>query len=333
MGALEDAADLASNLGKLVSPSSYEMPWSRFPKGIMSADYILSGIGPAFEQASRIYQTLDLVTPSPSEAASAWKVFADETTRIKKEQQSLGVTLLTSIPIVGPMVLAPAALAYRATSNVLGGLVAALYYTSVVGAFAHLALKDSSTQAFSIHKSVIDGDLTEQTAVAHAGWCYTGFKLIALLDSFKLLTPLKKPGMSGYGRTGLGVAPLVPILIAAVVGIAIIAGAIVISKNLSDVNALQAKVVQTKLEVMKETCAKATDPKIIADCAKGPTEADLRGGSLAAGISDALAKMGSDLAKYLAIGAVVLIGLELLPSLLPGLVHGVKAAKKEADAA
>lgn len=317
MSALDDAAELASHLKDLVSPSSYEMPWNKFPRGIMDPAYILSGIGPAFQEASRVYQTLDLPEPDPTKVASAWEVFAEETTRIKGELASAKMGLLSSVPIIGPLVAVPMALAYKIQSSVYGGLVTALYYTSVVGAFGHLALKDASTQQFSIHKMVIDGDLPEQTAVAHAGWCYTGFKLITMLDQFKLLAPLKKGGTSG-----LGAFPLVPVLIAALVGIAIIAGAIVISKNLSEVNRLQAKVVEKKLEVMVETCRGATDRKIVEMCAHGPTADDLRGGSLAAGISDALAKTGQSLAKYLVIAGALYVGFALLST---------KATKKAAQ--
>ena len=251
MGVLEDAAVIASHLKDLVSPSSYEMPWNKFPKGIMSADYILNGIGPAFQEASRVYQTLDLPDVDPSRVASAWEVFADETLRIKSTMKDMKLAgLLAAVPIVGPMVLLPVALSYKVASNVLGGLVSALYYTSVVGAFGHLALKDASTQQFSIHKMVVDGDLPQETAVAHAGWCYTGFRLIVILDQLKILTPLKR----GSATNGLGALPVVPLIIGAVAAVCIIAGAIVLSKNLSEVNRLQAKVVETKLEAMKEAC-------------------------------------------------------------------------------
>jgi hypothetical protein len=311
VGAIEAAADIASNLSSLVSPSSYEMPWSKFPKGIMDPNYILNGIGPAFQEASRIYQTLDLPPPDPGKVAGAWEAFAKETVRIKDEMLSTKTALLAAVPIVGPTVLVPARLSYSVHTHVYGGLISALFYTSVVGAFGHLALKDPSTQAFSIHKLVIDGDLPEKTAVDHAGWCYTGFRLITLLDSLGLLRPLKRGGTSG-----LGAVPLVPIIIGALAGICIIAGAIVLSKNLSEVNKLQARVVETKLEIMKDQCAKSTDPKIIAQCAAGPTAEDLRGGSLAGAISDSIAKVGSDLMKYLVIAGVAYVGVTiLLPSL------------------
>ena len=308
MGVLEDAAVLASDLKSLVSPSSYEMPWNRFPKGIMDPAYILNGIGPAFQDASRVYQTLDLPAPDPARVASAWEVFADETARIKKEMASAKVGLLSSVPVVGPLVLAPLALSYSVQSHVYGGLISALYYTSVVGAFGHLALKDASTQQFSIHKMVIDGDLPQQTATEHAGWCYTGFRLIVLLDQMGFLRPLKK--------SGLGAVPLVPLVLGALAAIAIIAGAIVLSRNLSEVNKLQAKVVDTKLELMKEQCAKTTDPQIQAQCAAGPTAEDLRGGSLAGAISDSISQVGSNLAKYLVIAGAVYLGVTLLPGLL-----------------
>lgn len=312
MGTIEDAAEIASNLKSLVNPASYEMPWSRFPKGIMDPAYILNGIGPAFQEASRVYQTLDLPEPDPAKVASAWQAFATETARIKKELASSKIGLLNAVPVIGPTVIVPLAIAYKVQSHVYGGLVSALYYTSVVGAFGHLALKDQSTQAFSIHKLVIDGDLPEQTAVEHAGWCYTGFKLITLLEQFGLLQPLKRGGQSG-----LGAVPLVPILIAALVGIAIIAGAIVLSKNLSEVNKLQAKVVETKLEVMKEQCAKTNDPKLIAQCASGPTAEDLRGGTLAGAVSDAISNVGSNLMKYLVIAGAVYVGVTVaLPALI-----------------
>lgn len=271
MGVLEDSAEIASNLGKLINPSSYEMPWNRFPQGIMSFAYIDGAIGPAFQEASRVYQTLDLPEMDPSKASSAWKVFADETLRIKDAMKDAKIGgLLLAVPVIGPTVLLPLALSYKVASNVLGGLVAALYYTAVSGAFGHIALKDSSTQVFSIHKMVIDGDLPEQTATAHAGWCYTGFKLITILDGLGALRPLKKGGTSG-----LGAVPVVPIVLGALAVVCIIAGAIVLSKNLSDVNQLQARVIETKLEVMKKTCAETTDPKILAECAKGPTKDDL----------------------------------------------------------
>jgi hypothetical protein len=312
MGVLEDAAEIASNLGKVVSPSSYEMPWGRFPKGIMSADYILNGIGPAFQEASAVYQTLDLPDMDPSKAASAWKVFADETLRIKdalKDSKTAGI--LAAIPVIGPMVLLPAALSYKVATNVLGGLIAALFFTSAQGALGHIALKDASTQQFSIHKMVIDGDLPEATAVSHAGWCYTGFRLITILNGLGALRPLKKGGTSG-----LGALPIVPLVIGAVAVVCIIAGAIVLSKNLSEVNVLQAKVVETKLQAMKDACEKTSDPKIIAQCARGPTKDDLMGGSLASGISEAIAKVGSDLAKYLVIAGAIYLGAMMLPTLL-----------------
>lgn len=320
MGAIEAAADIASNLGSLVSPSSYEMPWSKFPKGIMDPSYILNGIGPAFQEASRVYQTLDLPAPDPAKVASAWEAFGHETLRIKDEMLSMKTALLAAIPVIGPTVLLPLRLSYSVHKNTFGGLISALFYTSVVGAFGHLALKDPSTQAFSIHKLVIDGDLPEKTAVDHAGWCYTGFRLITLLDGLGALRPLKRSGTSG-----LGAVPLVPIIIGAVAAVCIIAGAIVLSKNLSEVNKLQAKVVETKLEIMKEQCGKSTDPKIIAQCAAGPTAEDLRGGSLAGAISDSISNIGSNLMKYLVIAGVAYVGVTVL---LPALV--TKKAKEAA---
>ena len=322
MGSIESCAELASNLGSIVSPSRYEFDWGRYPKGINDPAYILGGIGPAFDRASKIYQTLDLPPPDPSKVVSAWKVFLDEATRIKGDFFSWKTAVLATVPIIGPTVLIPAQLSWKVSNSVYGGMITALFYTAVTGAFGHIAFKDASTREFSIHKMVIDGTLSEKTAMEHAAWAYTAFQLIVVLDELRMLAPLKKPGMSG----AMGALPLVPIVIGAVAAVLIIAGAVVLSKNLSEVNSLRARVVEEKIVLMKETCAKTTDPKIIAQCAAGPTADDLSAGTMATELSKALAKTGSDLARYVVIGLGIFAAIELLP-------HFIGKAKDAKEAA
>lgn len=323
MGALDDCAELASHLSSVVSPDRYVMPWHRFPRGINDPSYILNGIGPAFERATQVYRTLDLPTPDPREVVSAWDVFLKEASRIKDDFLSWKTAALAAIPVIGPLVILPAKLSYNVMTNTLGGMVSALYYTSVTGAFGHIAVKDKSTEQFSIHKLVIDGDISPELAAEHAGWSYTGFRLIVTLDELGILRPLKRGGTSG-----LGALPVVPIIIGAVAAVLILAGAVVISKNLSEVNALRAQVVELKLKVMEDACAKATDPRTISECARGPTADDLSGGTIASEISKALSASGQSLAMWVVIAASVFLGIQLLPNI----VGKVKDAKEEAAA-
>jgi hypothetical protein len=79
---------------------------------------------------------------------------------------------------------------------------------------------------------------------------------------------------------------------------------------------------------MVDTCKNATDPKIIQQCASGPTKDDLTGGSLANGINDAIKGAAQDLAKYLAIG----LGAFLVIQLLPHIIDKMKESAKEATA-
>lgn len=322
MGAFEDCVALASRLREFVSPSRYELDWKKFPQGVWSIQYITGALAPAFERASRVYQTLDLPELSPSQVGSAWKVFLDGSVRVSREFPSWKVQMLKTLPVIGPLVALPASMAYSISSSIYGGLITALYYTSSSGALGHIAFKDKSTEQYSIHKMVIDGQLPEATAVAHAGWAYTGFSLISVLDEFGLLKPLKKPGMAG---APLGALPAV-VFVGVVVLACIIAAAVVISKNLSEVNQLQAKTVEAKIQVMVDTCKNSKDPAIIKQCASGPTKDDLTGGSLANGINDAIKNASQDLAKYLAIG----LGAFLVIQLLPHIIGRLKASAAEA---
>ncbi len=287
---------------------------------LWDARYLLSHLMPAYERATAIYQTLDMPIRDPKEAVDGWKVFKDELLRSHSDGLSSFLAgAAGGIPGAG-MVL-PAALVLEAAGRAYAGLIASMYWSAVTGFFGHVAFKDASTQAFSIHQMVKDGTLTEQDAMAHAGWCYTSFKLLAKLDAIGGLRPLKR------GTSGLGAVP-VALVVGIVLVVIVIAGAIVLAKNLSEVNALRAKTVEAKLDTMRETCKNATDAAVRLKCAEGPTADDLSAGTFATELSKALAATGGQLAKYLAIGVLGYLGIMILPTL----VGRVKAGAKEAAA-
>jgi hypothetical protein len=285
---------------------------------LWDARYLLSHLMPAYERATAIYQTLALDVRDPQQAVDGWKVFKDEMMRSYGDGLP-GYLTGAAGAVPGASAVLPALLAMKAAGAAYAGLIASLYWSAVTGFFGHVAFKDEDTRAYSIHQMVLEKKLTEAEAMAHAGWCYTAFKLIAKLDAIGGLRPLKK------GSSGLGAIPAA-LVVAVVLVVIIIAGAIVLSRNLSEVNTLRAKTVEAKLEAMKETCANATDPAVRLKCAEGPTADDLSAGTFATEMSKALAATGSSLAKYLAIGVLGYLGIMMLPTLVGRTKAGVKEA-------
>jgi hypothetical protein len=312
---LGDISKFASRIYDYVPRAELDLPDGL---SLWDARYILSHLMPAYERATAIYQTLDLPTRDPSEVVSGWVAFKDELARV--DSKGLG-TFIGIAGTTGPLAsaLVPAIMMMKVAPRAYAGLIAALYWSAVTGFFGHVAFKDKETAAYSIHQMVVEKKLTEAEAMAHAGWAYTAFKLIALLERLGALSPLKK------GQAGLGALPVL-LVIAIVVVILGIAGAIVISKNLSEVNALRATNIEAKVDAFKATCAKATDPAVQLKCAQGPTADDLSAGTFASELSKALAATGSTLAKYLMYGLFAYLGVALLPMIVGRVKEGAKEA-------
>lgn len=293
---------------------------------VKDARYLTDFLIPAYKRATAIYETLDLPIKDPKEAVGGWSAFADEMTRVFDS----GFTnfLLANQNAAGPFMTAvvPVAFALNVSMHAYAGIISAAYWSATTGLFGHLAFQDAATRDYSIHAMVLDGTLDEKMALAHAAWAYTTFRMIEQLEKFHALAPLKK------GASGLGFPPAAAIVIGVVIAIIIIAGFIVLSKNLSEVNAMRAKVIDTKLETLRETCAKATDPKVQLKCAEGPTADDLSAGTFATELSKAMASAGNQVIKYAMIGLGVFLGIQLLPTLIPKLFASGKAIKESAMA-
>lgn len=313
---LSTISSLATKVYDFIPREELDMPSGL---SLWDSRYLLSHLMPAYERATAIYQTLELPIRDPKEAVTGWVAFKDELDRIDGAGIKRWMTLAAATGPIG-MAIVPTILTVKIGPHLYAGVISALYWTAVTGFYGHAAFKDQETLPYSIHMMVKEGKLTEAQAMAHAGWAYTAFKLMAQLERLGGLRPLKR------GQSGLGAVPVAAILIGVLVVILILAGAVVLSKNLSEVNALRADVIKSKLETQKEICARATDPAVQVKCAEGPTAEDLSAGTFATELSKALAAMGTKLVKYVTIGLFAYLGITLLPSLVGGVKGGIKEA-------
>lgn len=247
---------------------------------VFSTAYMDEYLLPAFQRADKVMQTLDVRHGTDTAVLEDYfhvrDLLSDEADTLL---QVAGTSVQLSNPILAPTVLA----------SVYNNIIWYLWAMALTGANMHITAQ--------IHKS----GMSEADIAYHASLTTMMFNVIARLDDFGLLRPLKKSGMSGV--------PLAVVLVLGAVLIVAIAWAVVAIYEAAQRN-----------ELVKTMCSKQAesgDPEAIERCAKifGTTE-----GSIAAQVPKAV----GDVVEKVAIAAMVGAGAYLLVLFGPGIATKVK---------
>lgn len=251
-------------------------------------DYIL----PAFERARKVIDTLDLPRQPPDEVLHAYSVLTSSVASAGDKALEI-VKINTQISKVMLFPSDNALFAVRVEVGIYGMWIYHLWSAALTGANAHLSAQ--------IHKSGID----DADIAYHASLVTMCLNLIAQLDRWELLAPLKKRSTSGLGAIQLGVGA---IIIGAVLAVAIVWGLVAIYQ------------LSLRQKIVEQVCLRALesgDPNEMKRC-------DDLVNNPEANLASQVPKAATALLEKVAIAAMVGAGIYVLVLFGPGIASQLK---------
>lgn len=259
---------------------------------VRNTAYMYEYILPAFERARAVIDTLDLPRRPPDDVLHAYSVLSSEAATFG--EKALEIAKINAQ--ITKTMLFPAdnaAFAARVQVGIYGMWIYHLWSAALTGANAHLSAQ--------IHKSGID----DADIAYHASLVTMCLNLIAQLDRWQLLSPLKKRPASGLGLTPLAVGL---IIIGSVGAVAIVWGLIAIYQ------------LSLRQKIVEQVCAKAiesgdpTETKRCDDLLNNPE----------ANLASQVPKAAGALIEKVAIAAMVGAGIYVLVLFGPGIASQLK---------
>lgn len=265
---------------------------ARRQDSVFSTQYMDQYLLPAFHRASAVIDTLDLPRSPPDEVLHAYAVLTSDVASVgDKALEIAKINVAISQVMLFPT--ETALFAVKAQVGIYGLFIYHLWSAALTGGNAHITGR--------IHRSGIP----DAEIAYHAALTTMCFNLIAALDRWQLLAPLKKRSTNGLGAVQLGAGAIV---IGVVLAIAIVWALVAIYQ------------MSLRQKVVEKVCDKAIasgDPVEMKRC-------DDLINNPEANIAGQVPKVFGDVLEKVAIAAMVGAGIYMLVLFGPGIASKVK---------
>ncbi len=265
---------------------------ARRQDSVYSTQYMDQYLLPAFNRAAAVIDSLDLPRRPPDEVLHAYAVLTSSVATVSDKALEIAkINLAITQTMLFPTETAK--FAVKVEVGIYGLFVYHLWSAALTGGNAHITGR--------IHKSGIP----DAEIAYHASLTTMCFNLIAMLDRWKLLTPLKKSSTNGLGAVQLGIGAIV---IGVVLAIAIVWALVAIYQ------------MSLRQKVVEKVCDKAIqsgDPVEMKRC-------DDLINNPEANIAGKVPEVFGDVLEKVAITAMVGAGIYMLVLFGPGIASKVK---------
>jgi len=270
------------------------------PKPLYSAQYVEQYLGPAFEAAKSVMDTLEFgdIKWDSSEALSAFSKMKNAASRVEGG-------------VVSAIKANTLELSYEAMQFdvlTLKMYVLDVYLTALNGFNQHVGHANIARTWANEPPTLEETEERERAAMDHATLIVTMFELIVKLDKFHALDPIKKAG----AQSGLGIAPA--LLVALVVGSVVVVALIIWGlASLVDVS--------QKNKILEKVCINATDTSVQKSCIEAAQKSAFQ-----PDFGDVM----SGFTKWIVLGGLVVAGVYFAPLIASKFFQTRKVVRAEA---